>query len=412
MKKDWKYILYISLAFGLFVVVKLLSPKQYDWTVTYSHDDKDPYGAYALNELLPTIFPEKDIRHSYQTLYEIKDSLKRSGSILIVASRFSADEEDTKALLNHVAEGGTAFIAAENFWGQFADTVDVSTYDYFFKEGNIFTKKDTAALRFANPRMDTVHEFYYRRDNIHNYFSRFDTTRTTVIVKNDRGLPVTILVKWGKGNLILNSTPLVFSNIYLLAQQNHELISSMLSYLPEADVEWTEYYHVGRMESRTPLRFILMNEPLSWAYYLTVITVLVFMIFEMKRKQRIIPVIKPLANTTLEFVSTIGNLYFQNKEHKSIAEKKISFLMEHIRTKYWLSTTNLDESFIQTLARKSGRSEESVRALLKTIGTIQGEKEISSAQLIDLNRKIEKFNSTDKPSGKKEGGAFDNLPLN
>jgi hypothetical protein len=32
---------------------------------------------------------------------------------------------------------------------------------------------------------------------------------------------------------------------------------------------WTEYYHLGRMESTTPLRFILTNEPLRWGYYIT-----------------------------------------------------------------------------------------------------------------------------------------------
>jgi hypothetical protein len=395
MKKDWKYILYISLAFGLFVVVKLLAPKQYNWSVTFSHEDKNPYGAYALNELMPAMFPEANINHSYQTLYEIKDSLKRAGSIVIICSNFSSGKEDTKALLRHVEKGGTAFISAQYFWGYFADTLDVSTYDYFFREGNVFTKRDTAVLKFSNPSLDTTQEFYYRRDNIHNYFSKFDTTRTTVIAKNDRGNPVSIRIRWGAGNLILNSTPLVFTNIYLLSQQNHEFVSTTLSYLPKTDVEWTEYYHLGRMESRTPLRFVLNNDYLRWAYYITIISVLLFMVFEMKRKQRIIPVIKPLGNTTLEFVSTIGNLYFQNKEHKNIADKKISFLLEQIRSKYWLSTNKLDDDFIKTLSRKSGKPEEEIRSLLASIAAVQGHSQISSGQLIDLNKKIEKFNMPD-----------------
>jgi len=75
MRKDWKYILYITAAFGLFIVVKLLSPKQYDWRITYSHEDKNPYGAFALNNLLDSFFPREGIHHSYKTLYEIKDSL-------------------------------------------------------------------------------------------------------------------------------------------------------------------------------------------------------------------------------------------------------------------------------------------------------------------------------------------------
>ena len=68
MRKDWKYILYISLAFGLFVIVKLLSPSNYDWTITFAHDDKNPYGAYAFNKLLPDLFPNRTISHSYKNL--------------------------------------------------------------------------------------------------------------------------------------------------------------------------------------------------------------------------------------------------------------------------------------------------------------------------------------------------------
>src|SRR5690606_4234179 len=132
--------------------------------------------------------------------------------------------------------------------------------------------KDTAYLHFVNPSLDTSMYFYYRRDNIYNYFNRFDTTRTTVLARNDLGNPVSLLVKWGKGNIYLNSTPLAFTNIYLLSQDNHAFVAGSFSYLPVDDLQWTEYYHLGRMESRTPLRFILTNEPLSWAYYLTIIS--------------------------------------------------------------------------------------------------------------------------------------------
>ena len=394
MRKDWKYILYISLAFGLFVIVKLLSPKNYDWTITFAHDDKNPYGAYAFSNLLPEVFPNRTISHSYKTLYEIKDSLDGVENIVIISSSFSADKEDSKTLLQHVEKGGSVFISAEYFLGHFSDTLSLKTYDYFFKSGNIFTKRDTSYLKFANAQLDTLDEFHYRRDNIHNYFSQFDTTGTTVVAKNDYNYPVTIRMKIGKGNLILNCTPLIFSNIYLLPSNNHQFVSKTLSYLPIQNVMWTEYYHLGRMESTTPLRFILTSEPLRWGYYIAIISILMFMLFEMKRKQRIIPIVKPLANTTLEFVGTIGNLYYQSGEHKSIAEKKIHFFMDQLRTKYWLTTTHLDEPFVSMASKKTGRSEEEVQQLIGVINSIRSKEKISEQELIDLNNRIEKFNAS------------------
>jgi hypothetical protein len=394
MRKDWKYILYISLAFGLFVIVKLLSPKQYDWTMTFAHDDKNPYGAYAFSNLLPELFPDRTISNSYKTLYEIKDSLNGVENIVIISSSFSGDKEDSKALLQHVEKGGSVFISAEYFWGHFSDTLSLKTYDYFFNSGNMFTKRDTSHLKFANVQLDTLDEFLYRRDNIHNYFSQFDTTGTTVIARNDYNYPVTIRMKIGKGNLILNSTPLIFSNIYLLSSNNHQFVSKTLSYLPIQNVMWTEYYHLGRMEITTPLRFILTNEPLRWGYYISVIAILLFMLFEMKRKQRIIPIVKPLANTTLEFVGTIGNLYYQSGEHKSMAEKKIYFFMDQLRSKYWLTTTHLDETFVGIASKKTGRNEEEVRNLISVINAIRTKEKISEGELIDLSNRIEKFNAS------------------
>ena len=392
MRKDWKYILYISLAFGLFVIVKLFSPKKYDWTMTFAYDDKNPYGAYAFSNLLPELFPGRGISHSYKTLYEIKDSLAGLENILIISSNFSADKEDSETLLHHVEKGGSVFISAEYFWGHFSDTLSLRTYDYFFKSGDVFGKRDTSYLKFSNAQIDTADEFHYRRDNIHNYFSQFDTTSTTVIAKNDYGYPVTIRMKIGKGNLILNSTPLIFSNIYLLSSNNHSFVSKTLSYLPLQNVVWTEYYHLGRMEATTPLRFILTNEPLRWAYYITIISILLFMLFEMKRKQRIIPIVSPLANTTLEFVGTIGNLYYQSGEHKNIAEKKIHFFLDQLRSKYWLNTTHLDETFVSIASRKTGRNEEEVRLLINVINSIRSKEKISESELIDLNTRMEKFN--------------------
>lgn len=396
MSKDWRYIVYVVGAIALFVIVKLLSPKQYNWAITLLHDDKNPYGVYALYKLLPTQFENVDIKNSYKTFYELKDSLSSNENIVVFAMNFTGSKEDAEALLKHVDQGATAFISAQYFWGHFSDTLNISTSDYFFTPGTVENKlevrNDTSHLNFANHRLDSSTHYFYRRDNTHNYFDTFDTTRTTVIAKNDFQKPVTINVRWGKGNIILNSTPLAFTNIYLMSGKHLGFAEKTFSYLPQRNIRWTEYYQVGRREAATPLRFILTDESLRWAYYITIGSILLFMIFEAKRKQRIIPVVKPLANTTLEFVSTIGNLYYQKGDHKDIAEKKIQFLLEQIRTKYWLNTNKIDDVFLTTLANKSGKSLEEIMILFKTIKSISSSSAINPGQLMDLNQKIEKFN--------------------
>jgi hypothetical protein len=162
--------------------------------------------------------------------------------------------------------------------------------------------------------------------------------------------------------------------------------------MPEQKVYWTEFYHFGRMEAATPLRFVLTTEPLRWAYYVAIVSLLVFILFEIKRKQRIIPVIKPLQNTTLEFIGTVGNLYYQSKDHKNIAEKRISFLAEQLRVKHGFNMLHVDESSIGILAKKTGNDVIHVRELMEMISSIQNSKFITEEALLKFNERLEKFN--------------------
>ncbi len=390
MKKDWKYLTYLGILAGLLVVLMLSKSKQYDWSVTFSHEDKNPYGTYALNELLPTVV-KNNVRNSYQTLYELKDSLQSQENIFILSSTFSPGKEDTEMLLNYVEQGGTLFISADNYYGAFADTLGIMSGDSFFQGENTFNQNDSAALHFVSSAMDSTQLYWYRASNIHNYFSDIDSVEATVISKNDYHQPVSVLIKKGMGSILLNCTPMVFTNIHLLDNDNHEFVSTSLSYLPQKETYWTEFYHLGRMEVATPLRFILTTEPLRWAYYLTLISILLFIIFEAKRKQRIIPVINPLTNTTLEFVGTIGTLYYQRSDHKNIAEKKIQFFLDQIHSTYFINTKIKDEAYLMLLTKKAGVPEKTVRELFKIINHIATQEKISASELTQLNELIEKF---------------------
>jgi len=148
---------------------------------------------------------------------------------------------------------------------------------------------------------------------------------------------------------------------------------------------------LGRLESGSPLRVILKSKALSWAYYILLTVILVFIIFEGKRKQRIIPVIKPLVNSSLEFIRTIGNMYIQAGNHKAVAEKMINHFIDQTRSIYFLPTETHTE-FAELLARKSGNSKNDTEALLSLIKVVQRSPSIPVEMLLDLNKKIENFN--------------------
>lgn len=389
MKKDWKYIAYIAIILGIFILVQLTRSQQFDWRVTYASFDKNPYGTIALQRLLRN--SGYAVKNSYKTLYELKDSISTKDALFIAATTFNTGKEEIDVLLKHVATGGEALVMADYFYGSLPDTLGIAVRDNLFKGPELFNKEDTSTLHFTNPSIDTLINFPYRRDHIHTYFGKIDSVKASVLIKNENGRPVMVKIKHGMGNLFLFCSPMVITNIHLLSKQNSELVASVFSCLNSTRIIRTEYYHLGRMEISSPLRFVLSNETLRWAYYTAIITLFLFMIFEAKRKQRIIPILQPLANTTLEFVSTIGNLYYQRADHKNMAEKKIVFFWDRVRSHYYIQIPPDRSSFAEVLAKKTRHAVDDVKNLLRQFDTIHASLKIDARQLKEVSDSITKF---------------------
>jgi hypothetical protein len=398
LKKDSKYIIMLSAVMIAFVLFQLFSPEPIDWTPTYLASDKNPFGAYVTDSLLGSFFDKKKVINTNLTLYELKDSIGTNENIISISNTFDPDRASTQTLLNKVAQGSHAFISAFSFSGKFQDTLKLNTPDVYFSglakpgEGT----RDTSDLKFVIPQTPKK-GYYYRLENISNFFSMLDSMKSDAysISTNAWGKTVTLRIPWGKGYFILNTTPLVFTNNYLLYEDNSTYAAITLSYLPPVKTWWTAYYQVGRLEAQTPLRFVLSHEPLRWAYWITIFNLLLFVGVEAKRKQRIIPVIRPLTNTTLEFVKTIGNMYLHARDHKSIAEKKILFFIDQVRSSYFMSN-EINDQWVETLAKKSGNSMEQTQKLFILIKLIQHSVTISQPMLMELNLQLEYF-SKSKP---------------
>ena len=200
-----------------------------------------------------------------------------------------------------------------------------------------------------------------------------------------------IRIKYGRGNFFLSTVPLAFSNYHLLNEDNSGYVFRTLSCLPAQKTIWDDYYKDGNKFSSTPLKFIVSQEALRWAYYLALLSVILFIIFYGRRKQRIIPVVPPLSNTTLEFVRTVGNLYYQQKEHKNIAQKKINYFMDYLRNKYFIKSGTFDNEVLGKISDKSSFPIDKLKNMFSLIEQIKTCNNISETELVKINSQIEKF---------------------
>lgn len=391
-RKELTPYLLIGGALLLLVLAELLIPKPLDWTVTLSSEDKNPYGAYGLWKVLPDLFLEQELHNLHLTVYEA-DSLTDQANYLILAQDFAPDEQDARALLEKAAAGAHVFVAAQHFGGLFADTLELSTGNHLFEQmaggETLAQAQDSVYIRYTT-RKEATEPFAYTLPALPAYFDSLPET-SRVLAVDQRNEPVLIRRAWGKGQLLLSTTPLAFTNYYLLEGKNHRFIERAFSQLPLAPLYWTEFYQVGRLESSSPLRFVLSRPSLRWAYYFGMIVLLLFILFGLKRRQRAIPVLQSPENTSLQFAHSIGTLYYQQGDHLNLARKQLLYLKEYIRNHYRLQPDWSDKDFAEKLAKKSGKEETEVAHLMRQAQKAETAPAYNANELQQLHNSIQGF---------------------
>ena len=147
----------------------------------------------------------------------------------------------------------------------------------------------------------------------------------------------------------------------------------------------------GEPVNETVLSVIFRYPALRMTWLLFIYGMLLYLLFNAKRRQRIVPIVKPLKNTSVEFIQTIGNLYFQEGRTPRIVEKKIIYFLDRIRHRYYLDTSKLDDNFAQKLQSKSGKDRELIDSILSYINEFERRRFAIQTDLVKLNSMIEEF---------------------
>lgn len=406
-KGNKKYIFILAACFSVLIVIQLITPKPIDWKLSYMQKDKIPFGTSALYDLLADLFPGQEIRTEKYPIYNaLVDTEPVHSNYIIINETFESDDLDARELLEYAHRGNTVFIAANYFSGKFADTLKLKT-DNFFDLGNTFSNdsaalvsvykpQDSVSINFVNPYLKKGNGYSFTKGFENSFFTSFDTSRITVLGTNSKNEINFIRLKWGTGQFLLCTVPEAFSNYHFVNEVNKDYTYAALSYLPIQDVIWDEHYKAGNVKSDSPLKVIFDQPALRTAYFLLLISILLFMLIGIKRRQRIIPVLEPFRNTTLQFVDVVGTLYYQTGDHKNIADKKITYFLEYIRSTFQVKTTLYDDVFIDRISNLSGIERHKVHVLFYYFADLSVKTTITQQELLKLNKMIEEFHKYNK----------------
>ncbi|WP_338840857.1 DUF4350 domain-containing protein [Flavobacterium ginsenosidimutans] len=391
------YIAILVLIFGITLLVDKGQPKPIDWTPTYSVEDKIPFGLFVFNQEADALFKQKIERISIETPYEYLDSqydetegvetYKIKGTFINISEVNNIDDQSMTEILYFVSHGNNAFLSMKVFPKPLLDSLKIELKTDFMPSESI-------SVWMANQKVST--KKYTFNTGLSDYFSKIDTLKTKVLGyqtsnKNKRQINF-IEVPYKNGHIYLHTQPVAFTNYNLLKKDHYLYAENVMSYVPKGNIFWYNKSFNDKRISSSPLRYIWSQPALKSAWYLGLIGILIFMIFNAKRKQRIVPIIKPLQNLTVDFTKTIGNLYYQEGDHTNIIDKKIIYFLEKIRTDYLLDTSKLDDDFITKLHYKTGKDEKDIRELIQLINDHRNSYHGSlEDDLIRINTAIEKI---------------------
>ncbi|WP_424494293.1 DUF4350 domain-containing protein [Salinimicrobium sp. GXAS 041] len=396
MSKTYKIALALFLLLVLLLTyLEVSEPQPVNWNESFSGADKIPLGSYVLYENLQDSFV--DFENISIPPYEFLNSNSPTGTYFFLNDGLYFDDDELDNLLEWVSKGNTLFLSAENFSSNILDTLKVST-EAVIPEDDLSFKP---LVELAHPKFIEKEAYLFDHESYLPIFKISDSATYKILgnanfyqnsLKIKAPKPNYLHFNFGKGKILLHSTPKAFSNFFLLTKDNVEYAEKALAYLPEGKkIYWDQYYKTGKSFHTSPLYILLNNKPLKWAYYFALFGCLLFILFEGKRKQRSIPVVKPLENQTVHFTRTISGLYLDRKDYKKIASKKITLFLEFVRTTLRISTSEINAEFYQKVASRSGNSEEEVKKLFAQIRETEGKNTIDKNELLKLNSAIEDF---------------------
>jgi hypothetical protein len=417
-----KYTIYILLGTSCIVIALLLfsrkQQKVIDKRVTLVKSHKIPYGTNVAFNLVPTLFPGSAMetnKKSPTDWFESDKADKGNSLFFLLSKQFNPNEEEMLVLNRFVSKGNSVFISSPRFGNValeffgFQASYNVLTSDY---DKTSASSSSSAMLRKPFFSKDT--SYTYPGYSFKVRLQEFNKGKFLVIGTDKEGYPNFIRADVGLGSFYIHSDPLFFSNYFLLHGNNKDYLEKSLSIVPSSvkNIIWDEYYihkkegkgsgggsgggrennsNDSDSKPRSPLSILLDIPAFWWAFWLAVILFLLYLLLNSKRNQRLVPIVTKPKNESLDFVNVIGRLYYEKHDHQNLALKMVTYFLEHVRSRYFINTSHLNDEFVKKLSGKSGYDEGKVSELIQAIFIIQTSSNISQAQLAKFYQLFQQF---------------------
>jgi hypothetical protein len=427
MNRRANAIVGVGVALLVVLLGYLFFNKGYLWWFSLDHNSKQPYGIKYFVELLESTSGEKFVEIGNPLNEFLTED--REGNYVAIGYDFYYFDRDFEALLNFINDGNTAWISAITFpyqfdslfhphWYQYYEDYDTTIYDenyydslyyadtlMYLADSLRFIYSDSVILKLNEA--NTTLKFVVKDTTYSNWWKRFypefysDSVLEQIsfigYVDDSYNL---LEYEYGEGKLFLFSTPEVYSNYYLQDYQTLNYINETMKLWQNDTVYFDKVSQYPQFEnndfrtaefSEGPLGFIRSQPLLLLAWYIIILLSIVFFVLGLKRTQPVMRTLPELKNASLEYIKTIGQLYYNSRQHQFIAEREKELLLHYIRTRYQIPTKEIDEKFMRKLSRLSGVPFEQIRKMFEKLKSVAILDEVSDRYFVDFQERVSQF---------------------
>ena len=389
----------------------------------------NPEGMYLIHHLFKSYDRTKKMKPMQSPIAKnlpVKSTNAFPNIYMLMGNGAYFNYEDADALIEFVKAGNVAFVCADElsyslasnlFWGEELNSKYGECMDVNFLHDSLEILPD-------------YHWFYTgddgeKKSDVWNFWNidglQYDeySVLSAAILCDDwvkTRNPICVRIKIGEGMLFLHSETSMFTNRTLMDDnQGLEYAERIMSHIPRGNIYWHDlsgrnsHRYLAKKGSEesaegegggsetygkrreSPLQFILDSTALRWALYLLLLGLGFYIIFQSKRRRRIIPAAEKRVNSSVEFADTVSQLYYQERRHDKIVKHQEIVFKDFIRSTYYMTTLKADDQFISALSKKSGVATEKIAQIFKAFEYAEGNSSLNDEFLITLQNNLDDF---------------------
>ena len=359
----------------------------HQWKEKYNYNDEQPQGLYIFKELVTRYF-----KNVPMTLNGYPEDTINSNSLYIQFVPDNLEYDDTQTLLEIANSGNDVLIISDFYDDNIAESLDHYLDDAYVEDSSM-------SFNFTDPNLaaDTNYIYnFHNRDFKTNLLTKFYLLEDYIEIKPfvkvctpDRLIVMAGFPK-GEGRIFYHVKKDLFYNYSYRQNQMFEYTQKVFAHFDPQHVYLLNpisLYGDNSQASNNPLDFIMKQPALKAAYYLLILGILLYVFFGGKRKQKIIPVTIKNKNTSLEYIETVSQLFYQQGQHEKLVRHMRNIFHHKMQKRFFVAPDN--PNYLKVLSKKSKISETELQYVMDRFKNLEDNFKFRGDQLVSLNRRLE-----------------------